>query len=561
MPPLASLLGPLLQWELIRLARRKQVANNRILFLYLLFLATGLFILWWAIPANPIHLLRRLPDTISLGGSDDKRQGIAYFAEHLALVLLETQLIFVALFAPAYATFAVSEEKDRQTLPLLMTTELTDSEIIWWKCIARVMLILSAVAAGIPFLVLFSLLGSISIETIVIGYALTIGTAILSVSIGVSAACRQPDTRTALSRAYLLVAVMVAGLPFFFPLSSFAILAYAFGFEGMFHLKLNTPNLRLAVGLGYATLQAVVGQVLLIGAIRNLRKREPTAGAFAPSAYPEPPRGRPTPIVLSTDSPPPRPLPPLDSIAPVLWMERHIACKKPLPIFATSARWLTAILAFVATILFVVGAWQLLNRAVAGLDPDNVHLVLQRGSQRPAVGGWLLAAGELMAALYLLPLTVGLAGCVAGERQRQTLDSLLMTLLPRRNILWSKVKAHLERSLGFGVGSVAAIGCDFGAVGGIRCGLVTMVTVVAGFWFLIAYAAWLSVRCPTPGRAFWLCLLPLLSVIALPFLAWSFIDWTNTTPAITALIWVAAILFVMGFAGWWRGVVELNRGE
>jgi ABC-type transport system involved in multi-copper enzyme maturation permease subunit len=556
MPHRPSLLVLLMRWELVRLARRKQVIRNRILFLYLLLLTLALFTLWWSSPGSPLLLLRSLFDSLSLKNGGVEKQG---FAESFVLVLLESQLLFVSLFAPAYAASAVSEEKDKRTLALLLTTELTDREIVWGKAIARTLLILFAVAVAIPLLVLCWLFGAVSFELIVVGYALTVGTAILSASIGMNAACRCPDTRTALVRAYSFESVLVFGLPFFMPLSSFAVLAYEFGLEGPFRLKIDSSLLRLGVGCGYAMLQTVIGLAILVPAARNLRQREPTAGTVAPTAYPEPPRGRPTPVVLGTRSARPLPLPPLDARSPVLWLERHVARRKILPILDTPA--LGGILTFIAAILFVVGAWQLLNRAVVGFDPDAADLFNQQAGHRVVRGGWLLAAGVLMAALYLVPLIAGVAASVAGERQRQTLDSLLMTSIPRHSILWAKARAHLERWLGFGVASVAAIGCDFGAVGGVPCGFAVMAAVAAGFWFAIAYDAWLSVHCATSGRAFRLCLPPLLGVIAIPLLAWGLIDWSQATPAITALYWLAAILILLGCIAWWRAVVDLNRGE
>src|SRR5580692_1408670 len=134
MPHLSSPFGPLLLWELVRLARRKQASRDRILLLYLLLLTIGLFAVWWS-PSNPLHLFRATAEPLPL---------------KLALILLEAQLLFVALLAPAYAAMAVSEEKDRQTLSLLLTTELTDREIVWGKAIARTILMLYSVAAGIP---------------------------------------------------------------------------------------------------------------------------------------------------------------------------------------------------------------------------------------------------------------------------------------------------------------------------------------------------------------------------------------------------------------------------
>ena len=56
---------------------------------------------------------------------------------------------------------SLSEEKDRHTLPLLLTTQLTDREIVWGKAAARVLFVLAAVAAGAPVLVLTLFFGGV----------------------------------------------------------------------------------------------------------------------------------------------------------------------------------------------------------------------------------------------------------------------------------------------------------------------------------------------------------------------------------------------------------------
>ncbi|HEV3437837.1 MAG TPA: hypothetical protein VG122_10785, partial [Gemmata sp.] len=352
MPHSPSLFGSLVWWELVRLARRRQASRGRVLLLYLLLLTIVLFAVWWSSPNSPSRLFCGTPETLSLGKAAEDRRSAAYFAESLALILLEAQLLFVAILTPLYAALAVSEEKDRQTLSLLLTTELTEREIVWSKTLARVVFVLSAVTAGIPVLMLVLLFGGVSLELIVSGYALIIGTTILSASIGVSAACRCLDTRTALVRTYAHAAVLIGGLPF-------VVLAYEFGGEGPYRMKLDTSALRLGVGFGFAFIQVAIGLALLFRATNKLRTHGPTAGAAAPTAYPEPPRGRPTPVLVGPRVVEPRPLPPLDDADPVLWKERHAAHTMQLPILDTLARWLGVIMAIIAAVLFIVGACQL----------------------------------------------------------------------------------------------------------------------------------------------------------------------------------------------------------
>ena len=74
-------------------------------------------------PLDALRLLRGPSEPLTLNQTSE-------FAQALALILFETQLILVAVITPAYAASSISEEKDRQTLPLLLTTQLTAREIV-----------------------------------------------------------------------------------------------------------------------------------------------------------------------------------------------------------------------------------------------------------------------------------------------------------------------------------------------------------------------------------------------------------------------------------------------
>jgi ABC-type Na+ efflux pump permease subunit len=549
-PRRPSLFGPLVWWELVRLARGGHAARARILLIYALLLAFIGFAFSWSFPRSPMPLFRGTAEPFSIATA-------ASFAQSLALVLLEAQLVLVAAITPAYATSAVSNEKDRQTLPLLLTTDLTDREIVWGKAVGRAAFVLTAVLAGVPVLMITLLFGGVDLRFLAAGYALTVGTTILSTAIGVNAACHAPDGRTALVRAYFQSFVLVWGalIPPFVLFSPFAMLAYTrqdFGSEAI----------TVACGFGYPVGQLVIAWVLMTGATRELRKPGPTAGPLDRTAYPEPPRGRPAPIVLTPLRADPRPLPPLDEADPVLWKERHTGRASWMHVLDAPARWLGGLFAIIAVMLFVTGGWTLVKRAVRAFDPVEAERLSRFGPGPPDSGGQLMtAAGVLAAGLYLLPLSIGVTGSVAGERHRATLDSLLTTLLPRKRLLWSKVRAHAESGLVFGVGAVTAVGCGFGADGGVRLGLAAMAATASGFALVIALGAWASVRSATPVRAFRHCLPAVVAAIGLPILMRDLVEWENVAPAVTVLTWVAGICAAAAAILWWRAGVELERGN
>lgn len=539
------LFGPLVWWELVRLARRGQALRARILLLYALLLAIIVFAFTY----------RREPVAFFLGTATIPRADAAEFARWLVFALLEAQLLLVAIVTPAYAVAAIAEDKDRGSLQLLLTTALTDREIVWGKAVARALFILAAVASGIPVLMFCALLGSVDIGLIATGYALTAGTVTLSVGIGINAACRAPDSRGALIRAYVQSAVFVGGT-LITPLVCFT----PFGMLLASLISDSNQPLEMCVyGVVYPLVQVVGGCHLIAEATRELRKAGATSTPPSPSAFPESPRGRPEPVVFESPEILPTGMGVLGAHDdPVLWRERHA---KAHPISLVNVLMIVATM--IALVLFFVGGWKLWKRAMQALDPNEVTRFLQPGVvESPFQGGPLLiAAGVIASGGCLLTLAVGVTGCVAGERVRGTLDSLLATTLNRRRILRAKIQAQAEQVLVFAAVAVAGLGAGFGAEGGVVFGLAMVAAFVGGSALVVGLAAWLSVRCATSVGAFRLCLPGLIGVGCMPLLAWFFTDWENTAPATEVLAWCAGALLLAGAAMWWCAGAELERGE
>ncbi len=449
--------GSLAGWELRRLARRGQAARARLVLLYALLLTFVAFAAYWFSPLSVWELFTVGPPALSLAES-------AAFAGALALALFMAQLVSVVGLTPALAAAAVAEEKDRQTLPLLLTTRLTDPEIVFGKAVGRVAFVLAALAAGVPVFLIVLLFGGVDIRFLVTGYAVTAGTVVLCAAIGVNAACHAPDLRGAVLRAYGRVALFVCGgfVPPFVFVSPFGVLA-AVAREPLTDLGF------CAAAVGYPLLQVLAAAAFLANAGRSLRLRDATAGPPPVTAYPEPPRPADPPL-LQPEHDAPRDLPPLDPDDPVLWKERCVGWRPDWAV-PTASKVVAALATAAAVVLLVGGAWALFAQLARHFDPEEVVLL----SPRPGevfTGGWLLmCAGVCAAGRYVLPLAVGLSGAVAGERARGTLDALLATPLDRRAILRAKVRAHAERGTGFAATAVAAVGAAFVADGGVRVGV------------------------------------------------------------------------------------------
>lgn len=171
----------------------------------------------------------------------------------------------------------------------------------------------------------------------------------------------------------------------------------------------------------------------------------------------------------------------------------------------------------------------------------------------------LLAGATFSGGVFLIPLAAGLAGAVARERQRQTLEVLLTLPAPRQAILRAKVRAVLERWWWLGPVTVLATGLSFGADGGWPLGLAAAGFSLAGAWLVVGWGAWLTIRCPTEVWAFRLLMPAVVLVFGAPVGVWNWTDWREPTASVAGLAAGAAAFAVAGTLAWRRACRALEQ--
>ena len=109
--------------EMVEVARRKRYFFNRVV--YGLALLFGLFIIWenyyWRFQYNNRSLLQTLAD----------------MATEMFTAVVWVQYGAVYLFVPAFLCGAIASEREAHTLDLLLTTQLSDREIVLGKLSGR----------------------------------------------------------------------------------------------------------------------------------------------------------------------------------------------------------------------------------------------------------------------------------------------------------------------------------------------------------------------------------------------------------------------------------------
>jgi ABC-type transport system involved in multi-copper enzyme maturation permease subunit len=443
--------GPLLFYDMLRSARR-----GRFVWLRCGYAGLLLFILFVAFLGARYHV------------EMSEAAASARMAQEFFEMFITTQLLAVAVLTPAYVAGSIAEEKDRKTLEFLLATDLRNREIVLSKLGARMANIVLFILTGLPLVSLLQFMGGVLPSLVQAGFAATALTMLGLAGVSILTSTWFAKPRQAIAAAYMIVVVYlalsslvafaqyraveasraawraaaaarpaaaapggVAALParnlrvelteaFHSPLLDS--LATAFTAGNLFRY---IPVLQEAAEDGkldeelpllvpsYALFQLLLAAGCTIWAVLRLRRvalkqlqGKGLKGTRVRRLAPPPPVGN----------------------HPILWKEVFTEGGRRLPL----SRWV--VLALVV---------------VAGLLPAAVVLVgnlLTPYASRPAgeeflrnLNGWAVRLpSAVVGCVLLLAVAVRAANSFSGERDRQTLDSLLTTPLDSTPILIGK---------------------------------------------------------------------------------------------------------------------------
>ncbi len=108
----------------------------------------------------------------------------ARFSGWMFTLLAPLQLLILASLAAVGAASSVAQEKDRRTLVLLLMTRLSGFEVVVGKLLATLLSPLSMLLCALPLFLAFPLLGGVSPQQVILVFAVTAATILLSGSIG-----------------------------------------------------------------------------------------------------------------------------------------------------------------------------------------------------------------------------------------------------------------------------------------------------------------------------------------------------------------------------------------
>ena len=183
------MIGPVFTRELVTAPRRSR------LFIYRTVYAGALLLLMctaWLVLAGT-QVIRDVSDMARFGGI-------------LFQLLAPIQLALAVFFAAMMAASAVAQEKDRQTLILLLMTRLTNNELVLGRLLSSLLNILVMVLAGLPVFMFAMLFGGIAPGQVISVFAVTVATVLAAGSLGsIIALYREKTFQTLAMTALILV--------------------------------------------------------------------------------------------------------------------------------------------------------------------------------------------------------------------------------------------------------------------------------------------------------------------------------------------------------------------
>lgn len=468
--------GPMLAYDLVRTARRGRLVLHRAF--YIVLLATVLFLHYRSFFPTERVLSLANPGLIPIRDQ-------ARFAEEFFRAFLIVQAVAVLVMTPVYVAPAIAEEKQRRTLEFLLTTDLSEQEILFGILGARLAYVLLLLCAGLPVFAFMQFVGGIDPNIVLGSFGGMILLAVAVGSVGLSVSTRVQSPLWALVLTWVTVSglslVLVLGVPLLVTVVQAASLTLRFA---------GPECTLLVITSGYCL---IVGCMSLLDALKQLRRRAFLAdGDQVRLLIPQIPDPTAEDCFNPSDVMPARGIPipgrwrPAVAEHALLWKELH--CSQVVQLTEVIN---TALLGLYFPILAVcplfVMAWML------RLDAESLITPALRTLNQASAGFCLLS---------FLAIAITAAASVVLEREQQTLDGLLTLPGSRGAVLFAKWWASILRlgRFGLAVGGVWIVAGIFGVLS------LTALPLLALAWCVYAaFAAclglWYSVRERTTLRA------------------------------------------------------------
>lgn len=451
-----KLFGPVLFYEVIRSARQGRYFLLRALYAFGLFL----LLLWVYGIWSSDHRHREV-----------KPEELATLAQTFFWVYTTVQFFAVILLTPGYVAGCIADDKERRTIEFLLATDLANREIVFGKMVARVGNLLLFLLTGLPVLSLIQFFGGIDPGMLILTASAIALTMLGLVGISMVQTVQRKRVRDAILLTYVIaagyvvfswllwalveVAVHTRGTLLSDLISHIAPAVDVFRWGDPIRAFVETGNVISTTGLNGPALTKILGEyaafhvsVFVLGvlyAVLRLRKialRQAAGGDVGRR------RKKKTGRVVKRR--------PVSAARPMVWKEVHIEGKLKLGVLARVMLDLLVACGFIPLGLLFYFYF---------IEPNTSYRTGWEEFSH-GVNLWVRFMNAALCTIMIIGVAVRAAGSVGGERDKDTLVSLLTTPLSAGEILVGKFWGALAsvRRLAYVLALVWIIGLLTGAV-------------------------------------------------------------------------------------------------
>jgi ABC-type transport system involved in multi-copper enzyme maturation permease subunit len=148
----------------------------------------------------------------SIGTTNQDLSQLAKTSASLFQTMSILQLALVALLAPIFTAGAITQEKDSQTYDILLSTPLSNGQIVLGSLFSRLFFIVALLVSGIPIFSITQIFGGVANRSILFSFAIAAATALVTGALAIAIATFKVGTRRTIFGFYLFVVVYLVGL-------------------------------------------------------------------------------------------------------------------------------------------------------------------------------------------------------------------------------------------------------------------------------------------------------------------------------------------------------------
>lgn len=122
------------------------------------------------------------------------------------------QLGLVALLAPIFTAGAITQEKDSQTYDILLSTPLSNGQVVLGSLLSRLFFVIALLISGIPIFSITQIFGGVAISSIARSFGIAAATAFVTGALAMAIAVLKVGTRRTIFSFYLFIIIYLVGV-------------------------------------------------------------------------------------------------------------------------------------------------------------------------------------------------------------------------------------------------------------------------------------------------------------------------------------------------------------